>query len=100
MTIRFNTLALAALASLACTFPVAAQEDPIVQMQDIDCRAMLKMGGDEQNYTLLYFHGYMSGVKGDTLFDGPAFRGATEKIMDFCIDNPSASLMEAFEKNR
>lgn len=100
MTGRFPNIALAAFAGLACALPAAAQDEPVINMQDIDCRTMLKMGGDEQAYTLLYFHGYVSGTKADMVFNGPAFREATDKIMDFCIDNPSAALMEGFEKNR
>lgn len=94
------TTAIAALVGLVCALPAAAQDDPVINMKDIDCRTMLKMEGDEQDFTLLYFHGYMSGTKGDMVFNGPVFREATGKIMDFCIDNPSATLMEGFEKNR
>jgi HdeA/HdeB family len=79
---------------------VAQEGDPVLEMDSVECRTMLKMDSDEQDFTLIYFHGYISGTKGQTLFDGPALREATDRIMDYCIDNPSASVMEAFEKNR
>jgi HdeA/HdeB family len=78
----------------------AQDNDPVLEMGSVECRTMLKMDSDEQDFTLIYFHGYISGTKGETLFDGPALREATDKIMDHCIDNPSATVMEAFEKNR
>lgn len=79
---------------------LAQDEEPVIDMNTVDCRTMIKMDADEQDFTLIYFHGYISGMKGDTMFDGPALRDATDKIMDYCIDNPSAMVMEAFEKNR
>jgi hypothetical protein len=97
-------LKLAAIGSVllpASVLTALAQDgDPVIEMSTVDCRTMLKMDADEQDFTLIYFHGYISGTKGETLFDGPVLREATNKIMDYCIDNPSATLMEAFEKNR
>jgi HdeA/HdeB family len=92
--------ALAAACLISTGVAVAQEGDPVLEMDSVECRTMLKMDSDEQDFTLIYFHGYISGTKGQTLFDGPALREATDKIMDYCIDNPSASVMEAFEKNR
>ena len=79
---------------------LAQESDPVLEMASVDCRTMLKMDADEQDFTLIYFHGYISGTKGETLFNGPVLREATNKVMDYCIDNPSAAVMEAFQKNR
>ncbi len=93
--------AIGALALSAASLNALAQdEDPVIDMNTVDCRTMLKMDGEEQSFTLIYFHGYISGTKGETLFDGPVLREATDAIMDYCIDNPSATVMESFEKNR
>jgi hypothetical protein len=79
---------------------LAQDDDPVIDMNTVDCRTMLKMDSEEQDFTLIYFHGYISGTKGEIMFNGPVLREATNKIMDYCIDNPSAMVMEAFEKNR
>jgi hypothetical protein len=83
-------------------FSAAAQDDNgvVLDIQSIDCRTMLKMDNEEQEFTLVYFHGYLSGKHGETMFDGPKLRGATNEIMDYCIDNPSETLMKAFEEKR
>ena len=99
-----SLLKLTALGALALSFSgmnaLAQDEEPVIDMTTVDCRTMIKMDADEQDFTLIYFHGYISGMKGDTMFDGPALRDATSNIMDYCIDNPEAMVMEAFEKNR
>jgi hypothetical protein len=61
---------------------------------------MLKMNNEEKEFTLLYFHGFKSGKDGQMTFNGPEFTAATDAIMDYCIDNPSKSLLEAFEEKR
>jgi hypothetical protein len=76
------------------------EENIVFDIAAIDCRSMLKMASDEQDFTLIYFHGYKSGQAGVTMFDAPALLEATEAVMDFCIDNPSATLLEAFDENR
>jgi len=100
MKTMLNLAALGALTLSFCGTAFAQEGDPVLEMDTVDCRTMLKMDSDEQDFTLIYFHGYISGTKGETLFDGPKLREATNTIMDYCIDNPSASVMEAFEKNR
>ena len=83
-------------------FGAAAQDDEgvVLDIQTIDCRTMLKMDNEEQEFTLIYFHGFKSGQDGEMMFDGPVLREATNEIMDWCIDNPSETLMKAFEEKR
>jgi len=101
MKLALKLAAIGAVAlPLSSLTALAQDKEPVIEMNTVDCRTMLKMDADEQDFTLIYFHGYISGTKGETLFDGPVLREATNKIMDYCIDNPSATLMEAFEKNR
>ena len=80
----------------------AAQDDEgvVLDIQTIDCRTMLKMDNEEQEFTLIYFHGFKSGKEGEMVFNGPKFRAATNEIMDYCIDNPAESLIKAFQEKR
>lgn len=80
----------------------AAQDDEgvVLDIQTIDCRTMLKMDNEEQEFTLIYFHGFKSGKDGEIVFNGPKFRAATNEIMDYCIDNPAESLIKAFQEKR
>jgi HdeA/HdeB family len=82
---------------------LARAEDDVetrIQIDEITCREALKMSGDERTFTAVFFHGFVSGKKNETLFDAPALSEATDKIADFCIDNPSEPLLKAFETIR
>ncbi|MEE4144406.1 MAG: HdeA/HdeB family chaperone [Halieaceae bacterium] len=83
-------------------FGAAAQDDEgvVLDIQTIDCRTMLKMDNEEQEFTLIYFHGFKSGKDAEMVFNGPKFRAATNEIMDYCIDNPAEKLLKAFEEKR
>ena len=79
---------------------VKAEDGIKVNLNDIDCREMLKMEGQEKRFTLLYFHGFMSGKKSEMVFDSTVLTNATDGIEDHCIDNPSDKLINAFDKFR
>ena len=99
---KFSVIAFICSLTLSLTAVGASAEEPEpeIDIQTIDCRTMLKMDNDEQELTLIYFHGFKSGQDGDMMFDGPVLREATNEIMDWCIDNPAESLMKAFEEKR
>lgn len=86
--------------SLSASIAIAQDPEPEIDIRTIDCRTMLKMDNDEQEFTLIFFHGFRSGQEGEMIFDGPVLREATNEIMDWCIDNPSDMLMKAFEEKR
>jgi hypothetical protein len=71
-----------------------------IQIDNLTCREMLKMDGDERKFTLIFLHGFVSGKKSDLLFDGSALADATDVILDNCIDSPDDSLLAVFEKAR
>lgn len=95
--------------AIACTFAVLASSSVQAQDKDmegkidletLDCRTMLKMENEARDFTLIFFHGLMSGKKSEMIFDGPALTEVTEKVLDHCIDNPSDTLLTTFEELR
>lgn len=99
---KATTALASALLALAMSVPAKAEPEikAKLQIDDITCREALKMGGEERAFTVIFFHGFTSGRMNQTLFDGPALSEATDKIADYCIDNPSAKLITAFETIR
>lgn len=82
-----------------------AQEGPgaepeIVEIETISCRDLLKMEGEEEEFTIVFLHGFMSGKTNDTTFNIDPLATATDRIMDHCIDNPEDSLLTVFEQYR
>ena len=89
-----------AFAVLAATTAWAQDEGGQINLETLDCRTMLKMENEARDFTLIFFHGFMSGKKSEMMFDGPALTEVTEKVLDHCIDNPSDTLLTTFESLR
>lgn len=77
-----------------------AQSPSKTNIQEITCRTLLKMDGDEEEFTLIFFHGFMSGRNNQLIVDAPDLTKTTDRILDYCINNPNASLLKAFELYR
>jgi hypothetical protein len=69
-------------------------------LDQLDCRTLLRIGGDERSYTLLYMHGFVSGKTGQLRLDVQTMSEVTDRVIDHCIDNPSDKLLPVFEKYR
>lgn len=96
-------LALTTLVTELSFKPTYAQEDSqntTVDLSKISCREVLKMPGEDKQFTFVFFHGLITGKNKQMTIDRIALREATDKITDYCIENPKASLMSAFEKYR
>lgn len=78
----------------------AVRESLTFELTDIDCRSLLQMEGDEREFTLIFFHGVMTGKNGEMTFDEPVLAEATDNIVDYCIDHPEDALITVFEKYR
>jgi len=69
-------------------------------IDQLDCLTLLRLGGDERAYTLLYFHGFVSGRKNQTRLEVQEMAMATDQVVEHCIDNPKENLLPVFEKYR
>ncbi|MGK7880846.1 MAG: HdeA/HdeB family chaperone [Crocosphaera sp.] len=73
-------------------------EDTKVELNKISCRELLKMPGKDRQLTLVFFHGLMAAKNDQMIIDRVALREATNKVTDYCIDNPNSMLMTAFDE--
>jgi hypothetical protein len=82
--------------------PVRAQSqsEDRIDLQTLSCRTLLEAEDDDRELTLVFMHGYMSGMKGEMMIDAPKLSAATDEVIDACIDNPEATLMSIFEQYR
>lgn len=100
----FGLIVLAAIASPIAMAQNTSAANTNAQKQmgidELDCRTLLRLNGDEREFTILYLHGYVSGKKGQTLLPAQQLAHETDQVIDQCIDQPAAKLLPLFEKVR
>jgi hypothetical protein len=94
------------VAALLCAPAAIAQDKreaaPARQqaIDELDCRTLLRLGGEERGYTLVYLHGFVSGRRAQLRLAPEALAEATDRIVDHCIDHPGDRLLAVFERFR
>ena len=71
-----------------------------VQFNEMTCGEMLVQTGDTRDFTMIFMHGVINGLKKDYLFDAVKVSEATDKVYDMCVADTKANLLEVFEKAR
>lgn len=78
--------------------PVAVADS--VDLGALTCRSVLKMAGDDRGDILLFYHGYLSGLKQEAVVSVNSLASSTDSVLDHCIDHPADSLLTAFNEAR
>lgn len=76
------------------------KDNSMVEIKNISCRNLLKLDDSEKEAAIMFFHGYMSGKKGELIINIPVLSDISDKVMDDCINNPDDTLFNIFEKYR
>lgn len=98
LLIAFGALGAPAAYGQAKNAAPAAQKSPA--LNELDCRTFLKLDGDERAYTIVYYHGFISGRLNQLELPVDVMATATDRIVDQCIDKPSDKVLAVFEQLR
>lgn len=86
--------AAAGSSALAADAPKGSTRD----LNEYSCKDVMRLSGQDRDVALALTHGYVLGKKGTTKFEVDALAGITDKFIDYCLDNPKANALEAFER--
>jgi hypothetical protein len=102
---RLSQLAILFCATVLIALPALAQtavpsQPAVPGIQDLDCRTLLRLDGREREFTLLYYHGFVSGRLNEARLDAQVMSAATDQVIDHCIDRPGDKVLDVFERYR
>jgi hypothetical protein len=95
-----GSFALPAAAQTKAAVPAATAAPKQPALNDMDCRTLLRLGGEERAFTILYMHGFISGKTNQLLLPADELAAATDRVIDHCIDKPNDKLLPVFEQAR
>jgi hypothetical protein len=78
---------------------VLAEEAP--ETKDLNgyvCKDVMILSGEDRDMALAMLHGLRLGEKKTTQFVTEVLAEATDKYINYCLDNPNANALEAFRK--
>ena len=74
------------------------ENDQTIDLETLACRSLLKQSDSDQEATLSFFHGFMSGKNSESTVNVVKLADISEKVFDHCVDNPNDSLLSIFEQ--
>jgi len=90
----------AVLAVLVWGVAAAAEEDARTEdVMKFSCKQLMSGNDADRGSGLAFFHGYRTAKSGTTTVDLTAASALSDKVQDYCLSNPSATVMDAFAKS-
>jgi hypothetical protein len=82
--------------------PAWGQEaKPAEQKLDIGkmtCKELMAGNDTDREVGLAYFHGFVAGTKNQQNLDINATAAQTDRVKDYCLSNPTSTVLDAFAK--
>ena len=78
----------------------AAEKLTLENLETLACRELLKMDNDGRDFTIIFYHGLISGAANEWMFDADKLAGATDEIISRCIDSPDEALLDTYRAIR
>lgn len=98
---RFRLMALGvclATPIYLCT-AVSAQDAPKkTDLNELLCKDIMRMSGEDRSIALAALHGFALGKKGQTEFVVSDLTRISDEYTEYCLDHPQEKALEAFAK--
>lgn len=95
---RISKILLAGVATATIAFGLqgmaAAQDSTVKDVSSFTCKDIMR-ATDDRDAAISFLHGYFLGKKGTTDLDTEKLAEATDKFIEYCLDNPSKGALAA-----
>jgi hypothetical protein len=74
---------------------------PAAQSLDLGkmtCKQLMRGNDADRDAGLAYFNGYFAGKRKSLIIDAKAMTELTDRVKDFCLSNPTSTVLDAFAK--
>lgn len=70
----------------------------VKDLRSSSCKEVMRLSGQDRDVAIALAHGYVLGKKGTTKYEIEALAQITDKFIDYCLENPKANALDAFER--
>ncbi|WP_163341022.1 HdeA/HdeB family chaperone [Desulfopila sp. IMCC35008] len=89
-------------ASMFMVLPVWANEPTVenkIDITELTCKELMRGNDSDREIGLAFYHGFLAGKKNNQTLDLHAAFLLTDSVKDYCLSNPTATVMDAFTKS-
>jgi len=83
---------------LGAKVTLAEEAQKTQDLNDYTCKDIMILSGEDRDIAIALAHGFRLGEKKTTVYSTEALSEATDKFIDYCLDNPKQNALEAFRK--
>jgi len=83
--------------TLCCLMISAAQAQVAIDFSKITCKQYRGFDIMDPDNIALWLSGYYNGQRGNTIIEPQSFKENVEKVKEYCITNPTVTVMQAVE---
>jgi len=87
-----------ALASVPTWAEEGKSHENTIDISKMTCKQLMSGNDVDREVGLAFFHGYFAGKKNQQTIDLPAASALSDKVRDFCLSNPTGTVMDSFIK--
>jgi hypothetical protein len=69
-----------------------------IEIDKLTCKELMAGNDLERDVVIAYYHGLMDGMKKVEILDIPESSAISDEVRDYCLSNPTHTVMQAFEK--
>jgi acid stress chaperone HdeB len=92
-------IAVAGLVLTLCTAAPAAQAQVMLDVSKVTCGQFVTYKVTNPKYLAVWLSGFHHGKSGDTTVDMQTLVANADKLVEYCLKNPDALMMQAAQTN-
>lgn len=91
------------LVAVLIAVPVWAAEMDLpgstVDLNKMTCKELMQGNDNDREIGIAFYHGFLAGKKDNTLINLHKTSAHSELVRDYCLSNPTSTVMDAFTKS-
>jgi hypothetical protein len=72
--------------------------DQKIDITKMTCKELMRGDDIDREVGTAFFHGFMAGKRDNTIVDVKKVSELSDKVKDYCLSNPTSTVMDAFKK--
>jgi len=76
-----------------------AAQERTVDISKMTCKELMRGNDTDREVGFAFYHGFFAGKKNSQIVNLEDLAAQTDRAKDYCLSNPTATVMEAFTKS-